>query len=93
MLLLTEAALIGVCGGLLGLLFGGALVHHLGVVGLKLPRPEDATLMNEFHPYITASYMIRILLVAVFGAVGAAFYPARRASRLRPIEALSEVAT
>lgn len=92
-LFLLEAGLLGFCGAVLGLLLGAALVHRLGVVGLRLPRPDDASAFNEFHPYVTPSYLLALLAIAVLGAVLSAWVPARRASGLRPIEALSQVLT
>lgn len=91
-LFLTESALLGLLGGLLGILLGGLLVYHLGRVGLRLPDP-DGVRINEFHPYVGLSYLIQVLLLSVLGATLAALYPARRASKLRPSEALSQVST
>lgn len=91
-LFVSEAAILGLFGSLLGILFGGLLVHHFGTVGVPL-RATGGDTVIMLYPFITASWVLRLLLIAVSGAVLAALYPALRASRLRPIEALSQVAT
>lgn len=91
-LFLTEASLLGSLGSLLGLCAGYALTAYLGANGLRLPN-DDGSGINEFHPFVTTSYLAGLFLIGVLGAMAAALPPALRASRLRPIQALSQVAT
>jgi len=91
-LFLTEASLLGSLGSLLGLCAGYALTAYLGANGLRLPN-DDGSGSNEFHPFVTTSYLAGLFLIGVVGAMAAALPPALRASRLRPIQALSQVAT
>jgi putative ABC transport system permease protein len=80
--MLTQALVLGVIGSLLGLVLGGllalgmvAFVRTVGSVTLERPAvPLDAVAIA--------------LLVGVGVALAAALEPARRASRIQPVEAL-----
>lgn len=89
-LFLTEAALLGSLASGLGLGVATLLVIQLGRQGLTLPA-DDGVSTFTVHPYIGAGFVLQIFFIAVLGALLAAFYPALRASRLRPIQALSQV--
>jgi putative ABC transport system permease protein len=72
---LTEALVVSLLGGIIGLLLGGLISFGVGLTGL-------------ITPVVTPSAMMLALGFSM--AVGLFFgiYPARRAARLRPIEAL-----
>lgn len=89
-LFLSEAALLGSLASLLGLSFATLLILQLGKTGIRLPA-DDGVGTFVVHPYIAAPFVLQIFVIAVLGAVLAALYPAYRASRLRPIQALSQV--
>lgn len=72
---LVEATLLGLLGGVLGML--------LGVGGAHL-----AARLGEFPILINPLTLITAVGIAALIAVFFGFYPARRASRLEPIEAL-----
>ena len=72
---LTETAAIGVVGGLFGCLFGLAAIR--GVVAYTGWQAE-----------IRAEYVVVALAISCSVAVLAGIYPARRAARMDPIEAL-----
>ncbi len=87
-LFLAEALVIGVLGGSSGLAVGAAITGWLGRRGLMM-TPPSATVALELNPYLTPGYAAAVLALALFGAVLFALYPAFRASRLRPVEALA----
>ncbi len=73
--ILTESFLISVSGGLLGIFLAWALV--LGI-----------TQAFDIRMKITAPYVILAIFVSTGVGLISGWYPARRASRLDPIEAL-----
>lgn len=90
LLFLLEAALLGLAGGLLGALLGGSFVMYYGHTGMALRFPGMLAPMHVY-PHISALYVLYVLLLAAGGAALSALWPAVRASRLRPVQALAAV--
>lgn len=72
---LTEGAMIGLAGGVLGLLLTG-----LGVASVGLVMPKDIADLAR----LDISLLATTLVVAVLASVLAALYPTFRASRVQP---------
>jgi putative ABC transport system permease protein len=87
-LFLFEAAGIGVLGGAVGAVAGVGTTFLIDVAGIELKTPGQR-LPYIMHPHVTPGYVGGIVLLAAVGAVLFALYPAWRASRLRPVEALA----
>lgn len=87
-LFLIEAALIGALGGCLGGAAGLSLTTLLSINGIVIEMPGSSMPM-VIHPFVTASYLASVIGIAAAGALLFAIYPAWRASRLRPVEALA----
>jgi putative ABC transport system permease protein len=78
-LILREAALLGVVGGMIGVGVAWSLVWLMNLVPLL-----TGLITAEFSWDVFA----RAFLVALFLGVSGGLYPAYRATRLQPVEAL-----
>ncbi len=87
-LFLLEALMLGAIGGASGLALTALITLGLGRRGLHV-TPPNATMAIDVYPYMTVSFTVGMALVAMLGAVVFSLYPAIRASRLRPVEALA----
>jgi putative ABC transport system permease protein len=86
-LFLLEGMVLGAVGGALGVLLGAAAVKVMARAGIPLPAP-GATVPSILHPTVEAAYLLRAMMMATCGAALATLWPAQRASKLRPVEAL-----
>jgi putative ABC transport system permease protein len=88
LLFMIEGAAMGVLGGIVGVLLGSSAVLSLHSRGITLPIPGSdipAVVIPELH----LSILVISFLLAALGSAAASLWPAFRASRMRPIEALS----
>ncbi|MDY7226781.1 ABC transporter permease [Hyalangium rubrum] len=86
-LFLLEAVVLGLVGALAGMGLGSVIVGVLGVRGIPMENlgTGGPTLLR---PELDPSFAGLTCAVAVVGAVIAAAWPAWRASRLNPVDAL-----
>lgn len=85
-----EGALLGAFGAFVGLLMGLICVAIAAQIGIKIPAP-GSTLKFVLHPFVTTTFLIEAFVLTTVGAAVVSFWPALRASRLRPVEALAAV--
>ena len=78
-LILGEALTVGLIGGLLGLLLGVALT------GMASLSPSVSSMLQGVY---TPGIFLQALVIALLLAAVGGFYPAWRASRLEPVEAM-----
>jgi putative ABC transport system permease protein len=84
---LIEAGVIGALGGLAGVALGRALLFGFAVRGIPF-KLSGVSGENVLRPFATLTFTGAALVVAFLGAVVAGLWPAYRASRLNPVEAL-----
>lgn len=91
-MVVLESFLLTMAGALLGSLLGISLVLYFGRVGIDMSRFVSALsnflIGTEVHPRIDWFYLLVILLLVMTTNLLASFYPAWRAGRLLPIEAM-----
>jgi putative ABC transport system permease protein len=87
-LFIAEGVVLGLVGGTLGALFGFAWVSWMNAKGLSIPAP-GANVPSLLRPDVDVAFLLRATLQATVGAALASLWPAWRASRLRPVEALA----
>ncbi len=93
-LILLESGWLGVCGGLLGLLAGAALMQLLGYTGIALGALAEGLgafgADTLFYPRVTVAEYGLIFLTVVAASLVAALYPAHQILRKAPVEAMAE---
>lgn len=89
-LFVLEGAFIGSLGALLGLGLGAIIVAISAQFGIAINAP-GSTLKFMLYPFLTSSFFIQSFLFTSLGAALVSVWPAYRASRMRPVEALSAV--
>jgi putative ABC transport system permease protein len=89
-LFLVESVVISLAGGILGIFLVGLILIYLNINGLNFALPGQS-IVTTLYPTVSAMFIIRTLLLSVGSALAASFYPAYRASTMKPVQALSSV--
>jgi putative ABC transport system permease protein len=84
-----ESLMLGLLGGLAGVGAGEAVIQVIAHRGGFRMHPPGSTSTFLVMPFLTLPYLALIVGVATVGATVFGLYPAWRASKLRPVEALA----
>lgn len=87
-LFLIEALVIGALGGVVGGATGYAAVAWMAARGIEVTAP-GSNVPFTIRPFVPFSYLVMVTAIAAIGALVFSLYPAWRASRLRPVQALA----
>ena len=99
-LFIFEGGFIGAIGALLGCILGGLASWYFEVKGLSLAGWGETyekvaqsiyPVKDVFYADLTMDVLVMTFIFGVGIAVLASFYPARKAAKLNPIEALRHI--
>lgn len=80
---LTESVCLCLCGGILGIGFGYLAAHGMALLAVKIVPVVSKWPVVLSMPWILISVIFSLVIGVGFG-----IYPAMRAARLSPIDAL-----
>ncbi len=92
-MIVAETTIIAIIGGIIGLLMSWGMIEILGNTGVPIPGGEgleDFGYASVLYPRIESSFYFEIALVLVIFAIIASLYPAWKAIRLQPAEAVRQ---
>ena len=91
-LFVLEGFIIGVVGAVLGCIIGIGINSYLSRAGLEFTGADVVEFMEtRIYTRLSASDVVYPFLFAIAIALLAALYPAYKASKLEPVEALRHV--
>lgn len=94
-MIVIETLLLSIVGLPVGIVMGFITVVYLNKNGIDLSSYEaglsDFGMSSMIYPYIDPSFFVSISISVFFTALMASLYPAFKATRLRPIEAINKI--
>ncbi|MCH2021399.1 MAG: ABC transporter permease [Saprospiraceae bacterium] len=92
LMIVFETVFIGLIAAPLGLLFGHFTVLYFSKVGIDMTEALEKVGLNEIlYPTLNVESYFTITVSVVITAILGAFYPAYKAIRLKPVEAINKI--
>ncbi len=93
LMIMLETVMLTMIGGPFGLLLSYGFVTYFGEVGINLGGAaySDLGFAAIVYPYLDARSYLEVTLMVAVMAVIAAVYPARKALKLIPVEAIRTI--
>jgi putative ABC transport system permease protein len=89
-LIVTENAIIGFCGSILGIVLGIILALLISAVGIPMPPPPDSDLGYTANILIVPSVIVGAFIVGFIATLAAAMLPASRVRSIPVVDALRQ---
>jgi putative ABC transport system permease protein len=92
-MIVVETTIIALIGGVIGLFMSWGMIEILGNTGVPIPGAEgleDFGYASVLYPRIETAFYFEIAIVLVIFAILASLYPAWKAIRLQPAEAVRQ---
>jgi len=90
-LFVFEGAMKGLIGAILGTVLGAMAVYIVNAIGIPFDKPGSKEVSYILRPEMDPKIIILAILFSLGAAVLASLYPANRASKMDPVEALRSV--
>lgn len=91
LLFLLEALTIGLIGGTAGIIFGSLVTKVVAIIGIPVPPPPGQNVEFVIRPLLLSSSIIFAFILLILSSLLSGIYPAYKASKLRPVDALRHV--
>ena len=89
-LIMTESALLGLIGAVLGMLLGCGAAWGISAIGIPMPPPPNANIGYTAYIRLVPTDVLTAGLIGLVATCLAAVMPARRASRMPVVDALRQ---
>jgi putative ABC transport system permease protein len=90
-LFLLEALTIGLIGGIAGIILGSLVTKVVAIIGIPVPPPPGQNVTLVIRPLLLSSSITFAFVLSVLSSLLSGIYPAYKASKLRPVDALRHV--
>ena len=87
---MLESVVLGVLGALLGIIVGCLAALVISAIGIPMPQPPNANIGYTAFIRLVPTEIALSGLIGLVATCLAALLPARRASRLKVVEALRQ---
>ena len=89
-LVMYEAVLLGLAGGVIGILLGALIALVVSAIGIPMPPPPNANLGYTARIQVVPTELVQAFMVGSLATIIAAILPARRAAKISVVDALRE---
>lgn len=89
-LIMTESALLGLIGAVLGMLLGCLAAWIISAIGIPMPPPPNANIGYTAYIRLVPTDVLTAGMIGLVATCLAAVMPARRASRMPVVDALRQ---